>query len=343
MCPGGRMGLAVLPAIFRREPGDELLTPPSEVRELVEKWFLANRGRSTLGVANAGLMVLEYFRNKCPLEESDYLTPGGSQVRGLSGARALEIIRRFLPSARPVGTESGRTSRGTASSARNLASILNDLVEPGGDLTADERSRIANAGQEWLVAHPIQSYYQRQRLSPDINSSWSAHRNIQGILEAAGDRRGIVAQHLVGAKLSLRFPGHQFPIHSYSTADAQTGRSGDFQIGQSALHVTVAPGQPLMEKCRSNVRDGLRVVVIVTEGTREGAKQLVATNDLSDYVTVTTIESFVGQNVDEISEFDSAIYPSTISDLLRRYNERIAAVEPDASLQIEIPKGLSSG
>lgn len=56
-------------------------------------------------------------------------------------------------------------------------------------------------------------------------------------------KEGPAAQHLVGAKLALRFPDMKVSNASYSTADDQSGRLGDFQIGDTSFHVLEAKGQ----------------------------------------------------------------------------------------------------
>lgn len=59
---------------------------------------------------------------------------------------------------------------------------------------------------------------------------------IADILETAQQRNqsGPVAQHLVGAKLALRFPHLEVGNFAYSAADDQAGRAGDFQLGSAA-------------------------------------------------------------------------------------------------------------
>ena len=67
---------------------------------------------------------------------------------------------------------------------------------------------------------------------------------------------GPVAQYLVGAKLQLRFPEVVVRNESYSAPDQQTGQPGDFVVGDTAFHVTVAPTTGHFEKCVRNLREG---------------------------------------------------------------------------------------
>ena len=55
---------------------------------------------------------------------------------------------------------------------------------------------------------------------------------------------------------------------------------------------------------------------------------------------MSSIEEFVGTNVEEIAAFAAPAIRSGLRALLQRYNQRVQAVEPDPSLQIEIPGNL---
>ncbi len=52
-----------------------------------------------------------------------------------------------------------------------------------------------------------------------------------------------------------------------------------------------------------------------------------------------TIESFVGQNLAELAQFDRAAFARQLAALLKEYNTR-AAVERDESLFINIPAAI---
>jgi hypothetical protein len=120
-----------------------------------------------------------------------------------------------------------------------------------------ERVAAANALQEWLVQR-VREYFARQRISVEIRLDKPVPQVIHDILSAAQVKglAGAVAQHLVGAKLAVRYPDSTVENHSYTTADAQLGRSGDFTVGDTIIHVTVAPMPLVFEKCRGNLNDG---------------------------------------------------------------------------------------
>jgi hypothetical protein len=153
-------------------------------------------------------------------------------------------------------------------------------------------------------------------------------------------KEGPIAQHLVGAKLQKRYPGLKISNESYSTADDQLHRHGDYCLGDTVFHVTVAPMPPVFEKCRVNLEDGLRAYVLVPDRSLAAARQ---TSELliPGAVAVESIESFVSQNIEEISFFERDKLSTDFYELLEIYNSRVNESELDKSMLIEIPKNLS--
>lgn len=313
--------------------------------QILAHWYGEERGERdvAIGIANGALHLLEYMHEKFPLEPADYTSKGGSQVKGISGAHGNQIIRRFLPEARSIGTEAGRTSRGTLPAVERLATRLNKLV-PLAKLTPKERARLADKLQRWLVENPIRTYFGRQKLEASLDPGHTSLANIAALLQAADERNqaGAVAQHLVGAKLALRFPRIEISNHSFTTADAQLERSGDFLVNDTALHITMTPSPLVFPKCERNIRDGFRVILLVPDSKREGARQMADSLSLGERVAVLAIESFVGQNLDEIAEFSQNALEGDLRKLLETYNARVAECEPDRSLLIAIPGNLGN-
>jgi len=169
----------------------------------------------------------------------------------------------------------------------------------------------------------------------------STSQLMREILDTAGPKRGIVAQHLVGAKLELRFPDVKITNESYSTADVQTGRSGDFQIHDAVFHVTVSPALDVYEKCKRNLAQGLKPYLLVIEEVELAAKQQ-AKISAAGKIAVASIEAFISQNLDELSIFAAAESARQMHQLLQIYNRRVDEAEIDKSLLIEIPSNLAS-
>lgn len=326
-----------------RKSSDPLAGVLGDALSTFGEWILdeRKRRRSTIGVPNAALNLAEILRDKFPLLPEHYTSKNESNMRGLTGKRGDKVISRFMPGMRALGTESGRTSRGILPAVKRLAEAMNSI--PGiAQLTTEERGRLADGIQEWIVRGPIREYFEADKLQPEIDARSTTSANIGAILAAATARNqfGQVAQHLVGAKLALRFPKAKIDNFSYSTADAPTGRHGDFLLGSTVFHVTRVLSNPLLRKVRQNLKQGFRVVVLVPEDGRVGAHQILSGESLQDRAAVLGIESFVGQNVDELSGFVQKDVLAQLRQLLEVYNDRVAAAEPDPSLQIEVPVKL---
>lgn len=200
------------------------------------------------------------------------------------------------------------------------------------------------AGAEQGFKEALDYFRSQRRSQPicfDYNKSRSLRQNLSVLLDMASElgKEGPVAQYLVGAKLKLRFPEKGIENKSYSTADAQQHRPGDFLLGSSAIHVTVAPMAAVFEKCQRNIHDGFRAYLLVPDKLLQGARQNAELN-VTGPLEVESIESFVAQNILEVSEFSSDLLPKQFLRLIQIYNERVNVVEIDKSMLIELPQSL---
>ncbi|GAA1937522.1 DUF4928 family protein [Nocardioides hwasunensis] len=310
-------------------------------------WFEDKRtraGRVNTNVMTVGLMLTEHMATVgLPMTEADFLAD--SQVRGLGGRR-IETILSNRGEFRPFTSEGGRTSRGSAPLARQLAAVLNRAAENSGyhrvGSLSQERARVRI--QEWFVARLQVEYFNQQGLRADLDPQLPMSASIAALLDVArrrgGNLAGAVAQHLVGAKLCLRFPSQDVENMGYTVADQQTDRAGDFTVGDTAIHVTMVAGFPLFEKCKQNIRDGFRPLILVPSYYLVGTRQQVSMQMGGERMSVQAVEDFVGTNVEEMGGLTSLGIRGSLRDLLMTYNERVAAIEPDPSLLIVIPSNL---
>jgi hypothetical protein len=174
-----------------------------------------------------------------------------------------------------------------------------------------------------------------------FDSSKTSWHMVGEILDRAREsgKEGLVAHHLVGATLQLRYPDIEVENYAFSTSDVQQGRLGDFLLGGTAFHITVAPMAGLFEKCRGNLLEGYRVYVIVPDRSVVGTRQ-IAEGIEPRKISVDSIESFVGGNVDELARFGREEMLEQFRALLLAYNGRVDAIEMDKSMLIEIPPSL---
>jgi hypothetical protein len=223
----------------------------------------------------------------------------------------------------------------------NMANLL-EVIESMHleELPTGERNEILNNMQGFLI-DKLSDYNDLQRLEVTYDPSNSTWQIISDLLDKAREtgKEGPVAQYLVGAKLQLRFPELEISNESFSTSDVQLGRSGDFLVGNTVFHVTVAPMPALYEKCTRNIRDGIGVYLLVRYKDLVGTKQN-AENVAPGQIMVESIETFVSQNLDELAVFSQVQRVSEFRRLLETYNRRVENADTNRALMVEIPPNI---
>lgn len=288
---------------------------------------------------SGALVVLERLRTSFDLKIGSHTARGGTQIKGVSGEAIKRILNSFGET-RPFVSEGGRTNRGLRGEIESMLVALKELGLH--HAPSSDREEVLSSFQRFLVEQ-ICEFHGQQRLKLTHDPSKSAWQAVQDLLSVAQEvgKEGPVAQHLVGAKLQLRFPNLEISNESYSTADAQLGRIGDFQVKDTGFHVTVAPMSGVYERCKQNLEQGFRTYLIVPDRYLQAARQN-AESISPGRITVESIESFVSQNLDELSVFSADSLKIGFKKLLEKYNQRVDLAEMDKSLLIEIPPNLLS-
>jgi hypothetical protein len=313
-----------------------------EPHAVFQRWYQSLRPRyggkvPAKGTLAGALVVLERLQENFDLSIESHTAKGGSQISGAGRAAVRVILERFGES-RPFLQEGGRTNRGLRGDIKQLLDAV--ALAHLDRLSKGKRNEILRELQEVIVSK-VREYHDLQRLEVSYDASKSSWQCISDLLDTAQDsgKDGPVAQYLVGAKLQLRFPQLEISNESLSTADVQLGRHGDFYIGNTVFHVTVSPTPALYEKCKRNLRDGLKVYLLVRDKDLIGTKQN-AENTAMGQIAVESIEAFVSQNLDELAAFSDEGRTDQFRELLITYNTRVDATEMNKSLMIEIPPNL---
>ena len=291
------------------------------------------RGKGPLSVA---LVVTEQARKSgLPLDPEALVTERQGQVLGL-GRSAVQAILQRHGIARVLASEGGRTSRGSMGNMRDYVALLNGLAEQGAaDLDQIEDFWIARV-KEFFAGKPFQI-----KLDP----SQSLRVVVRHVLEQAVARQrdapgvqyaGAVMQHMVGAKLDCALGKGTVQHNSFSTSDQQSGRKGDFFVGDVAIHVTTSPGEAVIERCRENLNDGHRPMLVTRLRGLTVVEGLTENMGVADRIDVFEIEQFVALNLYEIGRFTADGRRLSLNDFVMRYNEIVAEVETDPSLKIEV-------
>ena len=281
------------------------------------------------------LVITQHARKMgLPLNPDNLLTDAGGQVLGL-GKGAVQTVLNRHDITRVLAAEGGRTSRGSIGNMREYVAFLNGLNEAGSiNLDAIEGFWIERV-HEFFSAKPFKirldaSRSLRTLVRDVIAQAEERQRNTPGMQYA-----GAVLQHLVGAKLDCALGTGNFEHNSFSTSDAQSGRAGDFFIGDVAVHVTTSPGEAVIERCRDNINDGHRAIIVTTARGLTAAEVLAENAGLGERIDVFEVEQFVALNLYELGKFAAEGRRVAIGEVVARYNEIIEDVETDPSLKIE--------
>ena len=292
------------------------------------------KGKGALCVA---LVVTQHARSMgLPLNPGTLVTGGGGQMLGL-GKSAVQAVLSRHGITRVLAQEGGRTSRGSLGNMRDYVAFLNTLIVSNGavDLDAVETFWIARV-HEWFSAKPFKIR---------LDASKSLRTVVRDVVTQAEERQratpgmnyaGVVLQHLVGAKLDCAMGKGEFEHNSFSTADAPTGRAGDFLIGDVAIHVTTSPSEALIGKCQDNLNAGYRPMIVTLQRGLAVAEGLADNAGISDRIDVFEVEQFIALNLYELGKFAAAGRKIAVDDVVERYNAIVDEYETDPSLKIDV-------
>lgn len=310
----------------------------SQFSELTRAWWEAfpPRSRSRGNIAG-GLVLIENLRDNLSFDIDEHKASGSDQLKNASRRNVQRILERFGES-RILLKEGGRTNRGLM---RNLTPLLEALSETDVIHLSDEDRSVAFDDMQAFLSDRARDVFNAEKISFSYSQDIASREIVGKILDAAYERgkAGEVAEYLVGAKLALRFPDYDIRNSAASAADDQTEEQGDFQINDCVFHVTVSPNNGHYDKCARNLSDGLRAFLLVPDRILAGTRQN-ADLQANGRISVEAIESFVSQNIEELSDFAGSRVSENIRLLIQKYNARIADVETDLSLQIRIPTAL---
>ena len=290
-------------------------------------------GRGPLCVA---LIVTRHAqKNGLPLDPAELVTKGGGQVRGLGKAAVQSVLKKHRIK-RVLAAEGGRTSRGSLNKMQEYVSFLNDLH-------SQRRADLDEIEKYWIEC--VRAFFAAKPFKIKLDATRGLRHVVRDILAQAVDRQkgsqgmtyvGAVLQHLVGAKLDCALGTGKFYHNSFSAADEPGSRFGDFTIGDAVIHVTTAPTEAVIERCRENLNDGYKPILVTTRNRMDVAEGLADDKGLAERVDVFEIEQFVALNLYEIAQFAEAERRVAVDKLIKRYNAIVADVETDPSLRIEI-------
>jgi hypothetical protein len=271
---------------------------------------------------------------KFPLTADDFLTENRGQVAGLGGGNLRKILKEHGIT-QTLAAEGGRTSRGNMGLMMEYVKFLNAW---------NKKATIDIREVEIFWVEQVRKYFENLPFVLNADTAKTIRASLDDLFEEAKKRQkqnpgtqylGTMLQHLVAAKLSIILPSGKFKIHGASVADFPTERSGDFVINNTIIHCTTAPGDPLIQKCKANIRGGCLPVIITVFDRVKNAYDLAADAEISGRLEVWDIQQFLSTNINEHGLFDERQRTTKLADIIERYNQIINEKETDPSLKIE--------
>lgn len=301
-------------------------------RQILEEWLetCTRRNRIARNTVATGIVVLDHLRRACPVLRSEAISQGGEVSGARSGLGAI-LESYGIPSSylKEVTTRQGHQDGQRLFEqfewGKRLAEVPDDARE---ELLLNLIEGLRCLANEWL---------ERQNLKLDIDRRQAPTTWVNVIVEnAKGRSGGIVEQQLVGAKLARRFKGIDIPNHPAHAGDRQTEREGDFAISQLVYHVTSAPSRDVLQKCVRNVKVGLYPILLIPREQENRARILAQDEGIDKELAIISIEDFVALNIIELATEEGKDFFAVLKEIVEIYNRRLAEVETDLSLRIEV-------
>lgn len=289
------------------------------------KGFMRQGERHIPARLEAALAFLERLREEPLLQFKSHVTNSGASLISHETFGKRAHIRFELDK---INENYGRRSNNLNEWGPKL---LDTLREAGFEsLTESQRDALISEAQKQMVQH-IRSILEQEPLEARLKGR-SAEAVIRDILkqaEAKG-KTGDVAQYLVGAKLNLRL-NREIPVVGSNLGDRRSrgdaqARTGDFEIENTTIEVAVGlPDEKHLAQVVEALEDTDLEVWLLTRHDRVASWQ----HELQEFegvdakrVVVTSVESFVGQNISEMGGFSVKGKASQLQALFKLYNDR---------------------
>lgn len=303
-----------------------------ETQQILYDWVAScTRGkkvsRNTVAV---GIVVLDHLLQKSPLSRDEVISKGG-EIKGARSGLGTVLQKHEIPGTylKEVTTRQGHQDGQRLFEQFAWGKKLAKLTE-------NERQNLLLDLIKSLT-HQADTWLKRQNLKLDVDRRQTPASWVSLIIENAKQRSGgVVEQHLVGAKLERRFKEIAIPNHPAHAGDQQTARAGDFTISNLVYHVTASPSRSVMQKCADNIKAGLHPILLVPDEQENKAKILAQDEGIDKEVTILSIECYIASNIIELAMEENKDFFSILKEIVQLYNKRLAEVETDLSLQIQV-------
>jgi hypothetical protein len=309
-----------------------------DLDKIINDWHegLPKKTREAISMHYGMLVMLTRLQRDYDLNPRKHFTRGG-RVSGQSPKGAQRILRLYdEDAAERVDLEgyAGRSSPGSREAADAMLDVLRGLTLADGD-----REALLKRWLEFTV-NRVRELQNQERMKFAYDRSKPLRMAFKTMLKkyARTQKSTALAQHLVGAKLEVRYEDADDPpqIDRRSVDSRDPNSAGDFEIGQYVFHVSMRPNEGHIAKCVRNLRGNRQPVLLVPDDEQLIAKALAQREpEAGDRIDIKSIEAFVSQNIEELAIFDFDRMIERVQHLIDRYNDRIRFAERKQHYEIE--------
>lgn len=285
------------------------------------------------------LALLESLRERPSLDLAEHLSGAGQSLKGHETLASSALKKLGLAS---LNKNSGRRSSNLHAWAPPLLEIIASSGFP--KATDEQNNELLDQAQQLIGSH-LRLLIEEGPLS--IKTQGKTAEAIIGELLRQADKKnkgGDVAQYLVGAKLSIRLQ-IDIPVNGANKGDRKShadkaARLGDFEIGNSIIEVAIGiPDEKHLQQIEEILDSTDREVWLLTREDRVASWKNEVSNLFGKRVArivVTSVESFVGQNITELAGFTAAAKIERIAELVDLYNSKWVATVGSANIRISL-------
>ncbi|MEO8613531.1 MAG: DUF4928 family protein [Luteolibacter sp.] len=282
------------------------------------------------------LALLGSLRELPSLNLADHLSGAGQSLKGHETLAASALKRLGLTS---LNKNSGRRS----SNLHAWANPLLEILASSGYQEAP-RTELLDQAQQLIGTH-LRLLIEEGPIR--IKTQGKTAEAIIGELLKQADKKnkgGDVAQYLVGAKLTIRLQ-IDIPVHGANKGDRKShadtaARLGDFEIENCIIEVAIGiPDEKHLQQIEEILDSTDREVWLLTREDRVASWKNESLNRFGkriSRVVVTSVESFVGQNITELAGFSSSAKIERITELVELYNRKWVDAVGTPSIRISI-------
>ena len=304
----------------------------SELENRLESFAVAN------GILNKGSLCVMLVVTRRAAELSgilnpdDFRTQNKGQVAGLGSSAVKSILKKHGIS-RELAREGGRTSRGSMGNMEKYVTLLNSL-------SSEDLLNLTDAEKFWIGK--VKNFFSRSGLKLKYDPAKTIRAAFEDLIQQASKLQesndgtmyvGALLHYLVGAKLKFCV-NPKLEIRGASVADASSGTSGDYEVGDASFHVTVTPSEDVFKKCATNLSSGLRPMVITIANRTEAARQIASMMSIQDRTEIIDGPQFLAMNLYEKGNFEQKTDKEALLRLISIYNEEVKRLESDPAILI---------